>query len=167
MPLRSTGDAQLDGIIARQLRYGQTRWMEVLLAALMAAVGVSLLWPGDTFKLPSFHIIAHILPEDVAGWGACLIAAARLQALYINGRKRNTPVIRVLGCLIGAVFWTGWFLGFSANDDIPMVPLFLMSLVLATGEVVAGSRATRDLYAYNSLGLRKRRPPRDVGRAPI
>lgn len=163
MPLRSTGNAQLDGIIARQLRYGQTRWMEVLLASLMAAVGVALLWPGSTFSLPSFHIIANLLGEDTAGWGACIIGAARLQALYINGKKRNTPVIRVLGCLVGAVFWTGWFLGFSANDT-PMVPLFPMSLVLALGEIVAGSRATRDMYAYNSLGLRKGRAPEDVGR---
>jgi hypothetical protein len=166
MPLRSTGDAQLDGIIARQLRYGQTRWMEVLLAGLMAAVGVALLWPGETFKLPSFHVIANLLSEDVAGWGACIIGAARLQALYINGRRRNTPVVRVFGCLVGAVFWIGWFLGFSATNT-PMVPLFPMSLVMALGEIIAGSRATRDLYAYNSLGLRKGRPPRDVGRTPI
>jgi hypothetical protein len=165
MPLRSTGDPQLDGIIARHLRYGQTRWMEVLLAGLMAAVGVSLLWPGQTFSLPSFHVIGTLLSEDVAGWGACIVAAGRLQALYINGHKRNTPVIRVLGCLIGAVFWTGWFLGFVASTG-PVVPLMFMSFVLALGEVIAGSRATRDLYAYNSLGLRKGRRAEDAGRSP-
>jgi hypothetical protein len=164
MPLRSTGDPELDALIARQLRYGQTRWMEVLLAVQMVAVGITLLWPGDTFSLPSFRAVSNLLTEDHAGYIATLTGGARLWALYINGHKRNTPVIRVLGCLIGWMFWLGWFLGFSAVST-PKVPLFLMSLGFALGEVVAGSRATRDLYAYDSLGLRRRRRARD-GRVP-
>lgn len=158
--IHSTGDPQMDGMIARQLRYGQTRWMEVLLASLMGAVGIALLLPGNTFDLPLFRIIANLLTEDHAGWIASLVGGGRLWALYVNGRKRNTPVIRVFGCLVGCIFWTGWVLGFAALTT-PVVPLFPMSIVLAIGELVAGTRATRDLYAYDSLGLRKGRQGKD------
>lgn len=158
--IHSTGDPQMDGLIARQLRYGQTRWMEVLLASLMGAVGVSLLLPGNTFDLPSFRIIANLLTEDHAGWIASVVGISRLWALYFNGKKRNTPVIRVLGCLVGCVFWAGWAIGFS-SVMVPVVPLFPMSIVLTFGELIAGTRATRDLYAYDSLGLRKGRRETD------
>lgn len=162
MPLRvSTGDKELDGKIARQVRYQQARRAEVLLSGLMVAVGISLLWPGKTFSLPSFRVIGELMSEGDAGTLALCCGITRIWAIWMNGR-RQMPLIRLAGCAIGFFFWLGWVWGFSHTVP-PMVPLFPMSVVLAFAELMALEQTARDAYAYNSYILGRKRGRRNGG----
>jgi hypothetical protein len=155
----ATGDVELDHRLTRIVRYHQGRRAEIVLASLMVAVGVSLLWPGQTFSLPSFRVIAGLLSEAQAGLISCGFGLLRLWALWMNGR-RTMPLFRGLGCVVGFVFWVGWVWGFSHTVP-PVVPLFPMSAVLAVSELMTIGLITRDAYASNSLHLRKGRPKGD------
>jgi hypothetical protein len=153
MPHIKTGDEAVDAMIRRQLRYHQGRRAEIVLSSAMVAVGIALLWPGDTFALPSFRVIATLLSKNQAGFVAVGFGLMRLWALWMNGR-RNMPIFRGIGCLVGFVFWSGWIWGFSQTQP-PIVPLFPLSIVFAISEWHTMGLITRDAYAANSLYLRK------------
>lgn len=165
MPYREpTGAPEIDALlrtaavqdmVARQIRYGQTRFAEAVLAALMVAVGVSLLYDGTTFSLASFRVVSSLVGEELAGVTSLGTGAVRLWALHMNGRQ-NMPVIRIVGCVGGFFFWSAWGIGLWATAP-PLVPLAPMAVVMAGAEFFSALRATRDAYVYNSLGLRKGR----------
>lgn len=159
----STGQPEFDallatpavqGAVARQIRYGQTRMLEAALASLMVAVGTSLLADGSTFALPSFRIVRSIFSETATGWISLVSGLARLGAIWVNGRQKNMPVIRFLGCAGGFFFWSAWAIGLHMVAP-PLVPLANMAIVLAIFEFVSIGRATQDMYASNSLNLRR------------
>lgn len=154
-----TGDPELDNRIVRMIRYHQGRRAEIVLAAAMVAVGISLLYPGQTFSLPSFRVIAGLLTETQAGSIAVGFGLLRLWALWMNGR-RNMPIYRGVGCMVGFLFWVGWVWGF-AHTIPPVVPLFPLSVVFAASEWMIVGIVTRDAYVSNSLYLRKGRPKSD------
>ncbi|MGA0599022.1 hypothetical protein [Enterovirga sp. CN4-39] len=167
--LRSTGDPYLDALIAgnpaiaryleRELRYGQTRWAEVWLACIMAVFGAVLLAPGDTFGLPSFRIIDDIVREDVAGLVGVGTGIIRLIAIWYNGNRRKSPIVRVLGCLSGFFFWLALTIGFVLT--YPPLSTGLIYGVLAIAELHSSSRAARDMGILDSLGVRERRRDRE------
>ena len=148
-----------DDDVARALRYGQTRWTEVWLACVMALYGAVLLSAGDTFSLASYRVIRAFVREDVAGGLAVAVGAARLLALWYNGRRRRSPLVRVLGCAAGFLFYVALTVGFALSG--PPYPTGLIYGVLAVAELHASSRSARDAVAYDSLGVRRRRRARD------
>ena len=163
---RSTGDPGLDALIAahpglaafisRELRYGQTRWAEVWLACIMTVFGIGLLLPGETFSMPSYRIIRDVVREDVAGWGAATVGTARLVALWYNGSRRRSPIVRLVGCSGGFLFYGALAMGFVVA--MPHVnPLGLMFFVLAVAELHSSGRSARDVSVLDSLGIRRRR----------
>ena len=62
-----------------------------------------------------------------------VIGFLRVIALYINGSWKRTPLIRAVGAIVGAVFFT--LLSFGG---------YLPALVLAIADVYAGYRAGYD-----------------------
>lgn len=156
--MRSTGDPALDALIGREMRYGQTRWTEVWLAGVMTAFGAVLLSAGETFSLPHYRVIRLYLAEDVAGGLAMAVGAARLVALWYNGRRRRSPLVRVVGCAGGFLFYLGLAIGFALAG--PPLPTGLVYAVLALAELHASGRSARDAVAYDSLGVRRRRRDR-------
>jgi peptidoglycan/LPS O-acetylase OafA/YrhL len=157
--MRATGDPALDALLERELRYGQTRWTEIWLACVMTAFGAVLLGAGETFSLPPYRVIRLYVAEDVAGAGALAIGAARLAALWYNGRRRRSPLVRVAGCAAGFLFYAAMAIGFLLAG--PPLPVGLVFGVLAVAELHGSSRSARDAVAYDSLGVRRRRRDRD------
>lgn len=145
--------------IDRELRYGQTRWSEIWLACVMALFGACLLASGDTFSLPSYRIIGAFISEDATGAAAVATGAARLAALWYNGRYRRSPIVRVAGCAGGFLFYTALAVGFALTA--PPLPTGLVFAVFASAELHASSRAARDMVALDSLGVRRRRRARE------
>lgn len=167
--LRSTGDPRIDALIAanplvgrwlaRELNYGQTRWAEVWLAGIMTVFGAVLVAPGDTFDHASFRVIESFVPdEDLVGWISVTVGIARLVAIWYNGSRRRSPLVRVLGSAGGFLFYLALFAGF-----LPIWPLStgLIYGVLAIAELHSSGRAARDTSILDSLGLRQRRRDRD------
>ena len=141
--------------LARAFHYGQTRWTEVWLACVMTLFGVVLLSAGDTFSLPSYRVVRAYVSEDVAGLVAVTVGTARLAALWYNGRRRRSPLVRVLGCGGGFLFYTALTVGFVLSA--PPISSGLTYAVLALAELHSSSRSARDAVAYDSLGTRRRR----------
>ena len=153
------GHAGPDGAWAREFRYGQTRWTEIWLACVMALFGAILLASGETFSLPSYRVIRVYVGEDTAGALAVLVGGARLAALWYNGRRRRSPLVRVAGCACGFLFYVALALGFILSA--PPLPTGLVYAVLAVAELHSSSRSARDAVAYDSLGTRRRRRTRE------
>lgn len=141
--------------IARQIRYGQTRMLEAILAALMVAIGVALVSRGSTFSLPSFRVIASFVSEGYVGWISLFSGIGRLWALWMNGRQ-HMPAFRMAGCIGGFFFWMAWGVGLYATSP-PLVPMAPAALVFVVAEFISLQRATRDAYVFNTLGFRKRK----------
>lgn len=140
-------------------RYGQTRWTEIWLACVMTLFGAVLLSTGETFSLPSYRVIAAFVGEDAAGSTAIVVGGARLLALWYNGRRRRSPLVRVVGCAGGFLFYTGLTVGFVLSA--PPFSTGLVYGVLAIAELHSSARSARDAVAYDSLGVRRRRRARD------
>ena len=153
--IRSTGNAEFDAIIEFEVSYNQTRWAEVWLAVNMVVVGLTLLHtPGDTFALSAgYKIIASYVSEPVAGWISLGCGILRILALHRNGRSpRKSPMIRVIGCSLGGMFWASIFLGFSlaiARGEMSAWPLLWgWSFTFLAAEIHSSARASRDAVAY-------------------
>lgn len=165
----ATGDLHLDRLILahpavgrhidRELRYGRTRPTEIWLACVMALFGACLLASGDTFSLPSYRIIGAFLSEESTGAAAVATGAARLAALWSDGRHRRSPIVRVAGCAGGFLFYTALAAGFALSA--PPLSTGLIYGVLAAAELHASGRAARDAVAFDSFGVRRRRRARE------
>lgn len=153
---RFTGDLAMDAIIAREIRFGQTRWAEVWCSFIMLGVGLVLLAPIETFSSPGYRVVSQFVTEVQAGSLATVVGLARLTALYINGRRgRPTSSVRMVGCMMGFAFWTAMTIGFALA--IPPLPLAIgVYPVLAFAELHSSRRAAGDMAAENVFGLRKR-----------
>lgn len=151
----ATATDEEEARLARAVRYGETRWTEVWLACVMTLFGAVLLSAGDTFSLPSYRVVRAYVSEDVAGAIAVAVGTARLVALWFNGRRRRSPLIRVLGCGGGFLFYTALTAGFILSA--PPISTGLTYAVLALAELHSSSRSARDAVAYDSLGTRRRR----------
>lgn len=159
--MRSAADPGFDAVLAAELRYRQTRWTEVWLACVMTLYGAVLLSSGETFSLPSYRVIRAFVAEDTAGALAVLVGSARLAALWHNGRRRRSPLVRVAGCAGGFLFYTALTIGFVLSA--PPLPTGLIYGVLAIAELHSSSRSARDAAAYDSLGVRRRRRAQRCG----
>lgn len=167
--LHSTGDPGLDSLIAahpglrshieRELRYGQTRWAEVWLACIMTVYGAVLLGEEGAFAQPSYRIIRDLVSEETAGLIAILVGTARLVALWYNGSRRRSPIVRLLGCSGGFLFYAGLTAGFALAA--PPVSTGMIYAVLAAAELHSSSRSARDVCVLDSLGSRSRRRARE------
>lgn len=165
----SSGDPQIDRLVAahpaigrflaRELAYGQTRWAEIWLASIMAVFGAVLLVAGETFSLPSYRVIGAFVSEDVAGLIAVSVGCARLAALWYNGSRRRSPIVRALGCAVGFLFYLALTIGFAMTAPPPTTGLIYG--VLAIAELHSSGRASRDGSLLDSLGTRRRRRDRE------
>ncbi len=169
---RTTGDARIDAILAdpairyhidAQIRYGQTRALEFVLATVMVAFGVVLLLPGSTFSSHAYSVVALFVSEWTAGWLGLSVGIIRFAALTRNGRGQRTPVPRAIGCLAGCAFWTALTIGFAATIP-PLSTGLAVYPVLALAELYSAKRAAGDLFVLDSLGLQARERQRELHR---
>lgn len=153
MLIRSTGDEKLDAFVEFEVRYNASRWAEVWLAFQMTMIGVVLLFGGNTFQIsPGYNLISSFVTEQIAGVGAFGTGMARLFALWVNGAKRRSPLIRVAGCIFGVIFWFTLGMGFVlavARGEFagwPLVLAWFFASMIA--EIHSSGRSTRDAFAY-------------------
>lgn len=150
-----TGDPRMDAVIARELRYGATRWAEVWLSCLMVAIGYGLLDEGNTFDWPSWSYIARYVDEDTCGWISLIAGVVRLVALYVNGSRRRSPIVRIAGAVGGYLFFGGLALGFWMTPGPTVLGSYIFA-ILSLAELHATGRAARDAFAYDAFGSRAR-----------
>jgi uncharacterized membrane-anchored protein len=155
--IRPTGNPNLDAIVEFEIRYNQTRWAEVWLAVKMLLVGVVFLHePGSTFSTShGFDFLARFVSEPVAGVIAFSAGTIRLAALWVNGAQRRSPIIRMIGCSLGTLFWGALLFGFilaGMSGDLvawPLVYAFATANLFA--EIHSSARSARDAAAYGEF----------------
>jgi hypothetical protein len=83
------------------------RALEWFSASIMLAWSLVLALPGQTLAGPSFAAFNRFdwMTEALWAWVFGVVGAARIVALYINGRWPKTPHIRMAGSLFGALSW--------------------------------------------------------------
>lgn len=120
---------------------------------IMLFFGVSLLLPGETMAIKGYGNMAFNNYGD-AGIGSImtLLGVLRIIALYINGNWKRTPLIRMVGAVLGVQM----FLAISVSLAIPfltrdMAPntawgTYLVLAVLDTHAVWRASKDARRVY---------------------
>jgi len=119
----------------------QDRGLEWFSALVMVAWGFTLALPGDTLAGPSFAAFhRYDLTETFWAWLFGAIGAARLVALYINGRWPTTPFIRMVGSLFGAISWgqVSWLIAEGT---------YYSSGVASTGTAIYGLLALAEVFS--------------------
>lgn len=135
--------------------YGVTRALEAYLACQMVAIGMVLLWPGDTLLLPHYGLLRLYFNEQFGGLVLLIVGTVRACALWVNGRKSPTPFPRLLGCAVGAGFWFALFLAVeegTRREIITVPPLILaVSFTSFTFEFYSALRAGSDASYLQSF----------------
>jgi len=92
-------------ILVRFARTFRERAPEWVLAFIQAGWGGTMLLPGSTFDRPFFRPLAAFADENT--WGAVVFftGVIRLAALYINGSRQETPLVRQVCSMMAMFFW--------------------------------------------------------------
>lgn len=124
------------------------RALEWLTSCALLVFALTLALPGDTLASnPSFRgFVAMGLDETAIAMPLSWIAAARMAGLYINGAWKRSPLLRMLGAIVGAVVFGGLSIMFAG----PYV--FGTSPALTTGAGVYAVLCAFDLLAAYRTG---------------
>lgn len=149
----------------------RTRTCEMLLATCMMSAGLTFALPGETTSLPHLMVMrewVEIFPGTEFRFGVLifLVGVVRWIALVINGHYHRTPLARLVGCVVGSLFWVSVVIATASASNLGGVPLltgFLMSF--AVFETFCTMRATRDAFYMRSFSRNFKWGPRDVGRS--
>lgn len=116
--------------VATVRRFGG-RSLEWFLGTVLAAMGATLLWHGDTFALAPYVFIREIAAEETWGTIFIIIGLARLAALIINGLiKHGMPHIRILLSLLSLMVWVELAVGYVTAQVPSLMISFTVSAVL-------------------------------------
>ncbi len=109
------------------------RRLEWICAAIIAAVGLRLLDPAETFSQPSFTELARWAGEGT--WGTIMFATgvARLIVLAYNGAWRPSPELRGIFAAIGGLIFLSFAWGIAAAGTAS--PGVITYAFLALGEL--------------------------------
>jgi hypothetical protein len=132
----------------------EARAIEWLSAAIMLVWGITLALPGDSVAQPHFSAFRHAhLTEGMMAAVFGIVGAARVVALYINGRWPKSPIIRIIGATAGAVLWSqvAWYLcsGTWLLSGIPNAGVGTYA-ALAIADLFSISRAAFDARYHRS-----------------
>ena len=138
--------------------YASTRALEVYLATLMLVCGVALVTPGDTFALQHYTLVREYISERTGGFIFIGTGIIRLAALGVNGQVRQSPIPRLVGCLVGAGFWLTMAVAMEEwyRHHVEIIPLMLsVASVNFAFEFYSALRCGSDASYLNSFGQRK------------
>lgn len=132
------------------------RVAEWMTAMAMLGFALVLAMPGDTFQSsPGWDVFAHSgLGEPFVALVLGVIAVCRIGALYINGRWKRTPGLRMFGAAAGAAVF-GWlsmsFLWpYVVGTTSTLSTAFTTYAVLMVADVIAAYRAGADVGRASS-----------------
>ena len=131
-------------------------------SAVMMSFAVILWMPGDTFGSPGYRgFVAVGITEATAAWPLFFIGATRCVALYINGSWRRTPVLRMIGAILGAglfLMLASLFLGptmvFAPSTGNGFSGAHAASLALSLGLVWLFRRCARIDHRLDRIAAR-------------
>lgn len=132
-----------------QHRFGP-RQMEWFMAGIVAAMGLVLLLPAETYDNgPSWGLFRAAIPEVYLGLILFVAGVARITGLIINGSRREiTPWIRVGSASVGFLIWigitTGFFLGGEIGTWLAIYPSFAVAEII---NIVRSARDAGENYA--------------------
>ena len=143
-------------ILVRFARTFRERAPEWVLAFIQAGWGGTLLLPGNTFDRPFFRPLAAIGSEATWGGIVFLAGVVRLGALYVNGSRRETPIVRQCCSLVAMLIWAMLTMGaMTAEWRSPAVfnylGLFALEAIMFS---YAGRDAARNLAKAMADGTR-------------
>ncbi|MFE8106903.1 hypothetical protein [Sphingomonas melonis] len=143
-------------ILVRFARTFRERAPEWVLAFIQTGWGATLLLPGETFNRPFFRPLAAIAPEMTWGTVVAVAGMIRLAALYINGSRQETPVVRQACSLVSMLIWAMLTMGaMTAEWRSPAVfnylGLFALEAIMFS---YAGRDAARNLAKAAANGTR-------------
>lgn len=131
--------------IIRRKRFLALDWAA---ASLIVGLGLMLFLPGDSLAGPTCGPLIARAPEVVWAYGLTIVGALRIAALIINGRmRRGSPLLRLIGGVLGAWIWSQFFTGsleFSFRVGVP-TPDLAYTLFLMICEIGLCVRATLQL----------------------
>jgi hypothetical protein len=100
--------------------------------------GMISLWAG----------LKAVAPQNTWGIAAFLVGSARLMALYVNGRHRRTPAVRLIASFMSSFIITQIFLGLY-NSGVPGTGLVVYP-ILVLADIYSAFRASADMtYVAN------------------
>lgn len=129
---------------------------EWFMTYMLMQFGLSLLFFGSVFSTSiSFGTMAMVADEHIWGWGCCIVAGARLAALFANGTfrkfKRASPIVRSLSAGLSGFVWFAIAIGMVSAGrpgsgtyfGLLVADIYLASWVVA-GDAAAAERAHRN-----------------------
>lgn len=134
----------------------QGRATEWLASTVMLTFAITLSLPGETLASPAFRSFRAIGLDDAAlATPMALLATARLCALYINGTlPRRTPVIRMIGAIVGACVFSMMAMGLYwpvLNFDVATSTGVGTYFVLALFDALSAYRSGADVRLAQQL----------------
>ncbi|HLL28605.1 MAG TPA: hypothetical protein VKT73_13255 [Xanthobacteraceae bacterium] len=130
----------------------RTRLIEWMLAILMIVWGVSVLFPQVTAP-----VLNTLFGGDLP-LGAIVVSVGciRIIALLINGHWRRSPLLRLLGSILGLMFWTavGIAAGMHFFGIFPVAEIYPTSffwIVFFLFEFFAAFNSAWDLFELGAI----------------
>jgi len=125
------------------------RATEWLTSGVLLTFGLTLALPGDTMAAPTFHVLAGLGMDDASlSAPLTLVGTSRLAALYINGSWKRSPMLRMVGAIIGAGVFGFLAVAFVLPMVVEGVPPSTgpgTYLVLALFDALAAHRSGADV----------------------
>jgi hypothetical protein len=107
------------------------RFPEWVTSTILLLWGFTLLMNPSVFNAPFYTFLRLLAPVQLWASIAFVMGIIRLISLYINGRKRQTPPMRMLGACSGILIWFGVFVGGMVYARLsPSVALYFGLTVL-------------------------------------
>lgn len=121
----------------------QDRGIEWFSGCVMVAWGITFAMPGDLFQTQaSFKAFAQYASEDVFAVVFGGVGAARMVALFINGRWPRSPIVRIFGAAFGAIIWGRVAVLFYESAA-------MNGALIGTGPAVYALLAVFEIFAIN------------------
>lgn len=93
----------------------QGRGIEWATSAVLIMFSLILMLPGNTLASPAFKAFVSLgLTEITIAVPLMLVGVARMVALYLNGHWRRSPILRMVGAILGASIFGMLTVAFAA-----------------------------------------------------
>lgn len=124
-----------------------TRTAEWVTACVLMAFAFILTLPGDTLKISdSFNAFVQLgVEETMLAVPMAMVSSLRMAGLYINGRWRKSPMLRMVGAIFGATIFSLLTISF-------IYPYVVLSIPASTAIGTYGVLCVADVFAAYRAG---------------
>jgi hypothetical protein len=133
----------------------QGRATEWLTSFVILGFAITLALPGDTLVSGAFKAFRDVgLDEAAISTPLALVATTRLLALFINGAHKRTPILRMIGAVIGASVFAMLSMAFlwpTLSYGAPISTGVSAYFILAGFDALSAYRSGADVRMVHSL----------------